>query len=98
MSQDQCRDINSSLSHFKTLFKNIGGDSSKTPGRDGRLQGLMRQFFHKNNAEILSVFCLCPSIEFLRENNSVLDFCTVAKLSIKIIKFKNSYQFNIEIF
>ena len=42
----------------------------------------MRQFF-QNNAEILSVFYLCPSIEFLHENNSVVDFCNVAKENIK---------------
>ena len=84
----QCKSINSSLSHLRTLFKNIkGAEAIKTHGRDGRLQGLMMQFLTKKNAEILSVFCLCPSIEFAQENSSVLDFCKLAKLS-KVLKRK----------
>jgi hypothetical protein len=89
--QAQCNSINSSLSHFKTIFKNFNGDAAKTPGRDGRLQGLMKQFFQKYNAEILSIFCLCPSVEFMQENNSVLDFCKVRKVNTK---YKHIYVLN----
>ena len=49
-------------------------------GRDELLQGLVRQFLDCRRAKIVSVFCLCPSIEFAQENNSVLDFYNVPKL------------------
>ena len=84
--QDQCTSINKSLSHFKAIFKNAQmAASKKTPGfisgRDGRLQGMLKPFLENAASSIISIFCLCPSVEFLLENNSVLDFCEMTNVS-----------------
>ena len=49
--------------------------------RDGLLQGLVRQFIDTDRERIASILCMCPSIEFAQENNSVLDFCNVTKVT-----------------
>ena len=79
-SQNESIKINASLSQFRSIFKSLVTDNaSKTPHfintRDGLLPGLMRQF--NNMAKIISIFCLCPAIEFSQENSSVLDFCNL---------------------